>query len=37
VRKVIVDEKVIRNNFRPQLYDTNDTPVQYNDELPDAA
>lgn len=37
VRKVIVDEDVIRSNFRPQLFDTNDSPVQYNDELPDAA
>jgi len=37
VRKVVVDENVIRNNLRPQLFDTNDSPVQYNDELPDAA
>jgi ATP-dependent Clp protease ATP-binding subunit ClpX len=37
VRKVVVDEQVIRNNFRPQLLDANDSPVQYNDELPDAA
>jgi len=37
VRNVIVDERVIRNNLRPQLYDVNDSPVQYNDELPDAA
>jgi ATP-dependent Clp protease ATP-binding subunit ClpX len=37
VRKVIVDEDVIRSGYRPQLLDINDTPVQYNDELPDAA
>jgi ATP-dependent Clp protease ATP-binding subunit ClpX len=37
VRKVVVDEDTIRNNFRPQLFDAGDSPVQYSDELPDAA
>ncbi|NIM92479.1 MAG: ATP-dependent Clp protease ATP-binding subunit ClpX [Anaerolineales bacterium] len=37
VRKVIVDEDVIRNNLHPAILDANDAPLQFTDELPDAA
>jgi ATP-dependent Clp protease ATP-binding subunit ClpX len=37
VRKVIVDDNVIRNNLRPKLFDANEAPLLFSDELPDAA
>lgn len=37
VRKVVVDENVIRNNLRPKLLDENNSPLLFSDELPDAA
>ena len=37
IRKVIVDPESIRGDIRPTLLDANDTPLQFDDELPDAA
>lgn len=37
IRKVIVTPEVIRENVRPTLFDNNEGPLQFSDELPDAA
>jgi ATP-dependent Clp protease ATP-binding subunit ClpX len=37
IRKVIVTPEVIRENVRPTLFDNNERPLQFTDELPDAA
>ena len=37
IRKVVVDREVIEDYVRPQILDSKDTPIKYDDELPDAA
>lgn len=37
IRKVIVHKEAIGNDIRPTLLDANDTALQFDDELPDAA
>jgi len=37
IRKVVVDREVVIDYVRPQILDSKDTPIKYDDELPDAA
>ena len=37
IRKVVVDREVVVDYVRPQILDSKDTPIKYDDELPDAA
>jgi ATP-dependent Clp protease ATP-binding subunit ClpX len=37
VRKVIVDDKVIKDRVRPTMLDAQGSPIQFSDDLPDAA
>jgi ATP-dependent Clp protease ATP-binding subunit ClpX len=37
IRKVVVDREVVEDYVRPQILDSKDTPIKYDDELPDAA